>query len=179
MYKTINNDIQNVANTETLVVAVTGIPDRRRVVKEIHFEQGAGLIVRAYVDQERIVDYPSENAQAPTNPIPVDLELKPGQEFRVGHNETAGGTTLAHITVIMEESQGYHGSGSGRFAPHTDTRYREPTTPTNCRPLPYHRSTRAEALVVPYWRTTNNINPDRPTRRPDLHAASCRSWWIP
>tara|TARA_Y100000310_G_scaffold330007_1_gene400891 strand:+ start:1627 stop:1941 length:315 start_codon:yes stop_codon:yes gene_type:complete len=103
MIRSIRIALSQTANDEVLQTAVSGTSLKKRTITEIWFQQIADTVLRGYVDSDRIVDVHSEVDQADVLPVPVDLELADGQEFKVGILEEAGAAVTQDIVVFYKE----------------------------------------------------------------------------
>ncbi len=104
MFRTIDKDVTAGAGLEVVVEAIAGVSGKHRRIVSVQQEKVASVILRCYVDQDRIVDVASEIEALSDVPIPVDYPLAEGQSFRVGFlNQTGGGITQ-HIMIVVEET---------------------------------------------------------------------------
>jgi|TARA_Y100000310_G_scaffold330066_1_gene401031 hypothetical protein len=104
MIRSVTNDITAAASGETLVTFLSGIEGKSRRVTEIRVETTADMDVRAYLDQDRIVDVGSEAETNENHPIPVDVEVPLGKAFKAGWQNNTGGGLTAKIVVFYEET---------------------------------------------------------------------------
>ncbi len=103
MIRSITKLVAALANTETIVEALTGRKDVPRKIVKIAFEQTADMDLRCYLDQDRIVDAASECEQFDSQFVEVDLDLLEGGVFKVGFANSTGGTLSKHITIFYTE----------------------------------------------------------------------------
>jgi len=93
-----------IANGEALVDAVTGQAGVEREILEIWAEQADDVIIRGYIDTDRIVDVHGECDCLTVLPIPVHHKLKVGEVFSVGFLDEAGGDAALELTVFYSET---------------------------------------------------------------------------
>ena len=105
MIKSQTFSIANVANTETLAVAITGSTQYKRRVKYLWFKQLVDHDVRAYIDQERVTDVSCDAEQADQLAVPIEHELADGEQLRVGYIESAGSAETGDVVVFWEEER--------------------------------------------------------------------------
>ena len=96
-------DVVAAANAETTQEVITGRTGIRRRISHIWMEQNASMVLRAYVDQDRLVEVGCEVEQADFQPVMVDRELQDGETFIVAWNNETGGALTARIVVFYEE----------------------------------------------------------------------------
>ena len=104
MIRTISDDVTINANSEELPLTISAPEDKRWIVRRLLFEQTTDVALRAYKDQDRIVDVRSEANQLDFQPVPVDLQLAPGERLRIGALNNTGGTVTFTITAEIEET---------------------------------------------------------------------------
>lgn len=104
MIRSISIDVTAGVNVEQLEDFVKGLQDKTRRVTEIWCEQIAAVRLRAYLDQEQIVDVSLECDQVLTNPVKVDLVVPVGKTFKAGFLDETGGGVTQFVTVFYEES---------------------------------------------------------------------------
>jgi len=92
-----------VASDEKLEDAVVGAAGYRRTIKKLWVEVTADRTLRGYRDTERVVDVSMDVAQAVLLDIPVDVELKEGQVFRVGFFDRSAAGADQDVVVFYEE----------------------------------------------------------------------------
>lgn len=105
MLRSITKDIQTVANSEVLQDFFTTPEGLIRTVKFIACEVAADIVIRGYVDQDRVIETGME-PEAVQNGFCPDLDIKVdlGRTFKAGLQELAGATPLCQLTVWFEET---------------------------------------------------------------------------
>ena len=101
--RSVSYDLARVANQENLQDVLTGRDDVKRVITRMAIELGDSYTLRAYIDQDRIVDAMGECDVFGQQFIPVNHELQPGETLRVGWYDRAGATTAQGFTVFYTE----------------------------------------------------------------------------
>jgi len=104
MMRSILNVVVTPANSEVLASVITGSPSLNRRVVAIWFEQTASMDLRGYLNTDRVVEVASEVEAADHNPVPVDIVLMSGDEFKVGWNNGTAGSLTKHIVTFVEET---------------------------------------------------------------------------
>jgi len=99
MRKSITIQVTTVAGAEVLADALHGVADLPRVINTIHHEQGTDLRLRAYKNQERVIDAASDCNDYDHNPVLCDIPLETGDTFQVGF-QSDGATGAAHYITI-------------------------------------------------------------------------------
>ena len=97
MIRTISDDVTINANSEELPLTISAPEDKRWIVRRLLFEQTTDVALRAYKDQDRIVDVRSEANQLDFQPVPVE-------RLRIGALNNTGGTVTFTITAEIEET---------------------------------------------------------------------------
>jgi len=92
-----------VANDEVLEDAVVGLAGYKRTVMGVWIEVTAGRTLRGYRDTERVLDVSTDVAQVALLVIPVELELKEGEVFKVGWFDRSGAGADEDVVVFYEE----------------------------------------------------------------------------
>ncbi len=103
MRRTLTQDLTVAAGTENVQPFLVGLEGRDRKLISVWFEQVAGVDLRGYLDQDRIIDVGGETNQADVTPVPVDCPLPPGKEFKLGFYNTTGAPITAKVTLDFEE----------------------------------------------------------------------------
>ena len=102
--RSITKDITAVDTDEVLATFITGRSDLKRTVTQIWAEAVTqDQDIRAYVDQDRVVDVAGESSQIDDYPIPVNAVLEDGQQFKAGWIDRGGSSVAAKITVFYTE----------------------------------------------------------------------------
>jgi len=99
MKKSITVQVTTVAAKEVLEDALNGLADTSRNITGLHHEQGVDLRLRAYVNQERVIDAASDCNDYDYNPVVCEIPLKTGDTFKVGF-QSDGATAAAHYITI-------------------------------------------------------------------------------
>ena len=104
MLRSITKDIVNAGSTEALQDFFTTPEGTRRTVKSITCENAADVMVRAYLDQDRVVEFGLE-AEVIQSAFPpaFDIEVPVGRTFKAGTYETAGSAQTLQVTVWFDE----------------------------------------------------------------------------
>lgn len=91
------------ASDEKLEDMVVGAAGYRRTIKKLWIEVIADRTVRGYKDTERVVDISTDVDHAALLEIPVDVELKEGEVFRVGFYDRSAAGGDEDVVVFYEE----------------------------------------------------------------------------
>lgn len=111
---------------ETLVDALAGLGERRRVIKSLRYARGAyatpgtpfqestGTRIRAYKNQEQLVDYPITSFEwgvfsntvyvEKAEPLLLDTVLERGDGLKVGFFNSSA-TPVGNITLEYDETE--------------------------------------------------------------------------
>ncbi len=105
MLRSICKDVVNAGSTEQIEDFFTTPTGKKRVVKHITSENAADIMIRGYLDQDRIVEYGLEaEVMQYCFTEPFDIEVAVGRTFKVGTYETAGAAQTLQVTVFFEET---------------------------------------------------------------------------
>lgn len=104
MIRSISIDVTAAASVEQLEDFFSGLEGKTRRVTEIWCEQLAETRLRAYLEQEQIVDVSLECDQVLTRGVPVDLVVPVGSTFKAGIFDESGSGGTAFVTVFYDET---------------------------------------------------------------------------
>ena len=105
MLRSITKNVVNAGSSEKLESFFTTPEGKSRVVKYMTCENAADIMVRGYLDQDRIVEFglEAEAVQNGFSPM-LNINIPVGSTFKAGTFETAGGTPTLQLTVWFEEN---------------------------------------------------------------------------